>query len=121
LAFNIFGVSINRHRAFALEIESSFIQLNDTPIMVRIKYRYLLVHILNPEPALPTAKIVPGPSDKTLPDLVQFHSPSPDDLTPQLLARALRDQVQYLYGDYGLGLVASSLVGNLSTSPTHSF
>ncbi len=85
--------------------------------MVRLKYRYLLVHILNPEPALPKAKTVPDPTDKPLPDLVQFHSPSPDDLTPQLLVRALKDQIQYLYGDYGLGLVASSLVGTFSPFP----
>lgn len=89
--------------------------------MVRIKYRYLLVHILDPEPALPKAKTFPAPTDQPLPDLVRFHGPSPEDLTPQLLVRALRDQVQYLYGDYGLGLVASSLVGKFSTSVADCF
>ena len=78
--------------------------------MVRIKHRYLLVYILSP--STPDCKTKnPQPTDKTLPDVVQFHNPSPDDLTPQLFARAIKDQVQYLYGDYGLGLVSSSLVG----------
>lgn len=79
--------------------------------MVRIKNRYLLVHILYPEPSKPDA----GPKSHTTgnkpPDLLQFHSPSSDDLTPQVLAGFIKDQVQYMYGEYGLGLVASSLVG----------
>ena len=79
--------------------------------MVRIKYRYLLVHILNPGPLDSASKPASGPADKPLPDLVQFHPPSPDDLTPQVLIRAIKDQVQYLYGDYGSGLVASSVLG----------
>jgi len=78
--------------------------------MVRIKHRYLLVHILNPDPLRSKSQIV-SPADKALPDLVQFHGPSPDDLTPQIFVGAIKDQVQYLYGDYGLGLVSSSLVG----------
>ena len=78
--------------------------------MVRIKHRYLLVHILNPEPLQSKPKSV-HPTGKPVPDTVQFHGPSPDDLTPQILVGALRDQVKYLHGDYGLGLVSSSLVG----------
>lgn len=77
--------------------------------MVRIKHRYLLIHILYPDSGDPKAKIPSSFSEQTLPDLVQFHRPSPNDLTPQLLARTIRDQVLLLYGDYGLGLVSSSL------------
>ncbi|KAK3174323.1 hypothetical protein OEA41_001567 [Lepraria neglecta] len=77
--------------------------------MVRIKHRYLLVHILYPESADSKSKITSDTPEKSLPHLVQFHRPSPNELTPQLLARAIRDQVLLLYGDYGLGLVSSSL------------
>ena len=79
--------------------------------MVRIKHRYLLVHILYPDPADPKAKAPSKPPGTAFPDLIQFHRPSPDDLTPQLLARTIRDQVLLLYGDYGLGLVCNSLNG----------
>ena len=77
--------------------------------MVRIKHRYLLIHILYPDPADLRAKNPSKSSGKAVPDLVHFHRPSPNDLTPQLLVRAIRDQIQLLYGDYGLGLVSSSL------------
>ena len=76
--------------------------------MVRLKHRYLLVHILYPE----------GPDRKKqqddttpLPDFVQFHKPTADELTPQLLARILRDQIALLFGDYGVGVTAGNLNG----------
>lgn len=78
--------------------------------MVRIKHRYLLVHILYPESDT-RAKPEAGPNDESLPDVVQFHRPSPDYLEPQLLIRAIKDQVLSLYGDYGLGLVSNGLNG----------
>ncbi len=78
--------------------------------MVRIKHRYLLVHILYPEPES-KSRIAHTGSGKPLPDLVQFHRPSPDDLTPQLLARSIRDQIALLYGDYGVGLASGGLNG----------
>lgn len=88
--------------------------------MVRVKHRYLLVHILYPDPVDDAkAKTPPSKSpEKAPPDLVQFHRPSPDDLTPQLLARTIRDQVQLLYGDYGLGLASGGLSGTI-LPPTH--
>lgn len=85
--------------------------------MVRIKHRYLLAHILYPDPADPKAQPPRKFIESALPDVVQFHRPSPDDLTPQLLARTIRDQVLLLYGDYGLGLVSSSLKSNLQFPP----
>jgi len=81
--------------------------------MVRIKHRYLLVHILYPEPDT-KLKAGSGPDDQSLPGIVQFHKPSPDYLEPQLLIRAIKDQVLLLYGDYGLGLVSTSLNGMLT-------
>lgn len=88
-----------------------FFDLHHILDMVRIKHRYLLVNILYPETAEPNAKNPSNLPEQALPDLVQFHRPSPNDLTPQLLARTIRDQVLLLYGDYGLGLVSSSLHG----------
>ena len=79
--------------------------------MVRIKYRYLLVHILYPDQAESDSKPTTRPSEKSIPDLVQFHRPSPNDLQPQHLVRAIKDQVLLLYGDYGLGLISVSLNG----------
>ncbi|CAF9928256.1 MAG: hypothetical protein HETSPECPRED_006787 [Heterodermia speciosa] len=70
--------------------------------MVRVKHRYLLLNILYPEPEQ-------YPWKASLPDTIQFHHPSPDDLTPQLLARAIKDQISILYGDYGAGLTNNGL------------
>lgn len=72
--------------------------------MVRVKHRYLLLNILYPEPEQ-------HPRKAPLPDIVRFHHPTPDDLTPQLLARAIRDQIALLYGDYGAGVTNSGLNG----------
>ena len=81
--------------------------------MVRIKYRYLLVHILYPEPDSKSRTVYAGPA-KPLPNLVQFHRPSPDDLTSQLLARSIKDQIALLYGDYGVGLTSNGLNGTVT-------
>ncbi len=80
--------------------------------MVRIKHRYLLVQILYPssEPAtshggdrnrLPSVSVVP--------DAVQFHQPTSDRLTAQLLTRTIRSEIAALYGDYGVGVTATRL------------
>ena len=85
--------------------------------MVRIKHRYLLVHILYPDAALPSSSSRPVQPPKNvalLPDVVQFHQPSPNELTPQLLLRTIREQVALNYGDYGAGLTASGLSGMCS-------
>ena len=95
------------------------LDLDHVPVMVRIKQRYLLVHILYPYPTDPAAKNSSKSQENALPELVQFHRPSPDDLTPQLLVRTIRDQVLLLYGDYGLGLVSSSLISRFHASQIH--
>ncbi|MCJ1384543.1 hypothetical protein MMC17_007660 [Xylographa soralifera] len=74
--------------------------------MVRIKHRYLLAHILypnHPSPPLSTSSSPP------LPPIVRFRPPTPNSLTPQLLLRAIREQVALLYGDYGAGVTAAGL------------
>ncbi len=86
--------------------------------MVRVKHRYLLVHILYPDPPKSKANNPSESSKKGLSDLVHFHRPSPDDLTPKLLAQTIRDQVLLLYGDYGLGLISNSLHGKAPLAPS---
>lgn len=74
--------------------------------MVRLKHRYLLINILYPDGATTSR-----PPTKDVPDIVAFNSPSSDALTPQLLLRLIRDNLAELFGDYGSGMVASSLQG----------
>lgn len=82
--------------------------------MVRLKNRYLLVHILYPDASdRPNAIIPTSKSSSSLPDVVQFHQPTPDALAPQLLSRAIRDEVSLLFGDYGVGVTAGSLSGTV--------
>lgn len=114
--------------------------------MVRIKHRYLLLHILYPEDPPPHQSATNPPSTKPksesesesnpdlinstpqqktdlllpqaappqlLPPVVQFHQPTSDDLTPQILARIIKDQIALLYGDYGVGVTAGGLNGKI--------
>ena len=82
-------------------------------IMVRIKHRYLLVNILYPsEPTTNTT--INNPNSKILPDIIQFHHPTTDSLTPQLLIKTLREKVVELFGDYGGG-VAGGMSGMFSS------
>ena len=74
--------------------------------MVRIKNRYLLVHILSPDLGPSSAS---KNSDQALPAVVEFHRPSPDTLDTRLFAQMIREQISLMYGDYGLGLVSGSL------------
>lgn len=76
--------------------------------MVRIKHRYLLVNILYPEPSKSQST---SQQPLEIPDLVSIHQPTSDDLTPQLLAKAIRDQILLMYGDYGSGVTSTGLLG----------
>lgn len=72
--------------------------------MVRIKHRYLLVNFLYPEESKSASTNTPS-----LPYSVQFHQPSPDNLTSKLLTRLLREGLSDNFGDYGAGRAAGSL------------
>ncbi|KKY25876.1 putative rpp14 pop5 family protein [Diplodia seriata] len=72
--------------------------------MVRLKHRYLLVELLYPSPATSPSK-----SAQSLPDVVQFHQPSPDKLTAGLLIKSIRDGIVELFGDYGAGMTGGTL------------
>ena len=71
--------------------------------MVRVKFRYLVVNFLYPSPD--------SKPRTALPDLIQIHSPTPDAFNAGALVRLLRDLIEDLYGDYGSGMVSSSLKG----------
>lgn len=75
--------------------------------MVRLKHRYLLVTFLYP------SSLTGLPIKDSLPDIVQFNQPSSDQLTVPLLIKAIREGVAELFGDYGVGVVSSSLQGRL--------
>lgn len=79
--------------------------------MVRLKNRYLLVHILYPEHAENNTQDPLLKPAEGLPEVVQFHRPSPDDVSAQSLARIIREQISFLYGDYGAGVTFGRLVG----------
>ena len=49
-----------------------------------------------------------------MPDLVQFHAPTPDSLHTGQLVRLIRDGVELLFGEYGIGMVNRTLKGNVS-------
>ncbi|THZ07904.1 hypothetical protein D6C93_00799 [Aureobasidium pullulans] len=74
--------------------------------MVRLKHRYLLLNILYPDAETPTKPS----TDTGLPHVISFRRPSSDKLNAQLLARIIRDGVAELFGDYGSGMIAASLV-----------
>jgi ribonuclease P/MRP protein subunit POP5 len=81
--------------------------------MVRIKHRYLLVNILYPDPPLQLTGQSAGPNKNAtaLPAAVQFNQPTPNELTPQVLLRMVREHITLLYGDYGAGVTGSGLNG----------
>jgi ribonuclease P/MRP protein subunit POP5 len=81
--------------------------------MVRVKFRYLVVNFLYPEP--------PAKSKTQLPDLVQIHSPTPDAFHAGILVRMIRDEVAELYGDYGMGMVSAALKGESKSTIHHSW
>ncbi|KAF2855757.1 hypothetical protein T440DRAFT_162335 [Plenodomus tracheiphilus IPT5] len=83
--------------------------------MVRVKFRYLVVNFLYPEPSTtPQTKTTTTP----LPDLIQIHSPTPDALHQGSIMRMVRDGVEDLYGDYGAGMISAGLKVNYFSPST---
>jgi len=74
--------------------------------MVRVKNRYLLVNILYPE--LPRTI---SSSKTKLPDVVTFHQPTTNALTPRALEKGIKNEIENLFGDYGYGAVRDSING----------
>lgn len=84
--------------------------------MVRIKNRYLLVEILQPTAITPRSHPIfstnplsaPIPDDAPPPS-IQIHAPLPSQITSRVVLQNFRDAITLWYGDYGTGLVSSSL------------
>jgi hypothetical protein len=78
--------------------------------MVRLKNRYLLIDILYPDPATwPTPKSTPqNPS-------LAIHSPTSDALTAGFLAKMIRESVDELYGDWGIGKLGGASAGGIQS------
>lgn len=70
--------------------------------MVRIKERYLLVNIIYPPESASKHK-------SAVPSFVVQHQPTIENLTAQLLLKAIRNGVAQLFGDHGLGAVGGNL------------
>lgn len=76
--------------------------------MVRVKNRYLVVNILYPVSS-PAAK-----AGEAVPELLQFHAPTPDAFHGGQLVRLVRDGIAELFGDYGMGMANRTLKGRYS-------
>ncbi|KAI9789960.1 MAG: hypothetical protein M1833_002127 [Piccolia ochrophora] len=75
--------------------------------MVRIKHRYLLVHVLSPAETDNNVQSASTPTQK-LPAHVLFQPPIPF-VTPALLAHHIRSHIATLYGDHGVGVTSMGL------------
>lgn len=76
--------------------------------MVRLKNRYLLVNILYPESG-------EGSTKTKIPDVIAFNQATAQALNPQALLKALRAEIQFLFGDFGSGAISDSLSGRFCT------
>ncbi|KAJ5894779.1 hypothetical protein N7495_006470 [Penicillium taxi] len=77
--------------------------------MVRLKNRYLLLDILYPDPLTWPSK----PTTETSAQLA-IHAPTSDALTPGLLVKMVREEVEELYGDWGIGKLGGASAGGVN-------
>lgn len=80
--------------------------------MVRIKQRYILVNILYPQDLC-----TPKQTQKNLPDALVLHQPVRGSMSEGALARAIKQEMRSLFGDYGSGTVERTLQGESSPPP----
>ncbi|KAK3985957.1 Rpp14/Pop5 family-domain-containing protein [Cladorrhinum sp. PSN332] len=83
--------------------------------MVRLKDRYLLVHIIYTDP--PAGQ----PKTSSIPDILLYNQPTTDALKPQHLLKSIRDEVTTLFGDCGSGAVNRSLQVKYLSPATSTF
>ncbi|KAK4227633.1 hypothetical protein QBC38DRAFT_188163 [Podospora fimiseda] len=86
--------------------------------MVRLKDRYLLVHIIYPD--TPSGQQQQQPAS-SIPDVLLYNQPTSDALKPQFLLKAIRDEVAALFGDSGSGAVNRSLQVKYLSPATSTF
>lgn len=92
--------------------------------MVRLKHRYLLLDILYPDPSTWPASIKQkqnrksNPPDTTgydePPAQLAIHTPTPDSLTPGLLAKMVREEVAEMFGDWAVGKLGGAAGGGIN-------
>ncbi|PGH03482.1 ribonuclease P/MRP protein subunit POP5 [Blastomyces parvus] len=92
--------------------------------MVRFKHRYLLIDILYPpashsDSIVDTSTAAKSKHTHTIPNNEKdihllIHRPTTDTLTPQSLARAVREHVAEMFGDWGMGRLGGSGAGGVS-------
>jgi ribonuclease P/MRP protein subunit POP5 len=82
--------------------------------MVRLKDRYLLVNIVYTD-------VQPGQAKGPVSDLLLYNQPTTGELKPQHLLKAIRSEVNALFGDCGSGAVDRSLQGRYPPPPVHHF
>jgi hypothetical protein len=75
--------------------------------MVRIKHRYLSVSILYPHGS-EAIKVSNVNKNSTA---INFHRPTPDDLTARDVRSMIIDGLSENYGDYGVGMISGNLKG----------
>ncbi|OAA61854.1 rpp14 protein family [Niveomyces insectorum RCEF 264] len=85
--------------------------------MVRIKERYLLVNIVYPRDPVADR----SGNGKDIPDFVAIRRATQPELTPQLLLRGIKAEVQALFGDCGAGVVGRTLSVKYLSKPTSTF
>ena len=73
--------------------------------MVRLKHRYLVLHILYPT----TLSLSHGSITTPKPTLLHLHRPTVQSIDVPHLLRLIKSSIEYMYGDYGLGLILPSL------------
>ncbi|KAM7190021.1 Rpp14/Pop5 family domain containing protein [Rhypophila sp. PSN 637] len=94
--------------------------------MVRLKDRYLLVNIVYSDtPGATTTKKqtskVGQQQQEPVSDLLLFNQPTTGDLTSQMLLKAIRSQVNTLFGDCGSGAVERRLQVKYLSPATSTF
>ncbi|MCJ1324106.1 hypothetical protein MMC10_000768 [Thelotrema lepadinum] len=84
--------------------------------MVRVKHRYLLLHILYPSPS-PPSSCTQYPATSNPPSAhtkenatLSIRRPTPPSLTPNILLNLLRDAISDLFGDWGIGVCKADLM-----------
>ncbi|KAK0672704.1 Rpp14/Pop5 family-domain-containing protein [Cercophora samala] len=101
----------------------------NSPIMVRLKDRYLLVNILYTDlpPSQPSSSSSSSSSPNTpVSDLLRYNQPTTTasasaDLKPQTLLRDIRNEITSLFGDCGAGKVNHNLQVKYFSPATSTF
>jgi Rpp14/Pop5 family. len=86
--------------------------------MVRVKHRYLLINILYPAPSADGPSAASAGTGKGIdPEMqvrLRIHAPTPETLSPGLLAKMVREEISEMFGDWGVGRLGGAGAGGVS-------